>query len=145
MKPIVLIFLFIFTVQNEIHFNPPKNNEPHKRRSFYQISPSQSCDPGYYKDCFFIEKYRGPLNLPKRCYCYEKQSQKVKRILNEVTTTKDKDKDKPKGDPSPKYYPFRGKVEEAYRSIAKCHGDYYVCYNYPFMKIKACHCSKNPY
>ena len=142
MKPIVLILLFIFTVQKNNHSDPlKKKNELHKRgTTSYQISPSQNCDPGYYKNCFVIGMYIRTKNLPKKCYCYEKKSQKVKRILKEVVS----DKYKPKSS-KPKYYPFGGKLEKSYRSIAKCRGDYYVCYSYSLINVTECHCSKNPY
>ena len=143
MKQIVLILLFIFTVQKSIHYNPQKNNEPHKNGSHYEISPSQNCEPGYFKKCILIGIIKRFESIPKRCFCYDKKYYKIKRNLNEVSTTKVKDKNI--RDESPKYYPFRGKIEKVYRSIAKCHGDYYVCYNYPLIKVTACHCSKNPY
>ena len=138
MKQIVLILLFIFTVQKNIHSNLLKNKLHKRGTTSYQISPRQNCVPGYYKNCFI--KGMHLRTNPKRCYCYEEKSQKVKRILKEVVT----EKNKPTSS-KPKYYPFGGKLEKSYRSIAKCRGDYYVCYSYSLINVTECHCSKNPY
>ena len=133
-KIILIILLFIFTVQKNIQSLQKKG------RASYQISPSKNCTPGYDKKCFVEVMFGKTKILPKRCYCYKNNSQKVKRILNEVVTNKDK----PRSSKSI-YYPFGGKLEKSYRSIAKCRGDYYVCYRYSLIKVTECHCSKNPY
>ena len=138
MKQIVLILLFIFTVQKNIHSDLLKNKIHKRGKTSYQISPKQNCGPGYYKNCFVKGMYLR--TIPKRCYCYEENFQKVKRILKEVVTEKNKSTSS-----KPKYYPFGGKLEKSYRSIAKCRGDYYVCYRYSLINVTECHCSKNPY
>ena len=75
MKQIVLILLFIFTVQKNIHSNLLKNKLYKRGTTSYQISPRQNCVPGYYKNCFI--KGMHLRTNPKRCYCYEEKSQKI--------------------------------------------------------------------
>ena len=153
MKEIVLILLFILTLQKSIHTDPPKDfpkdQHPYKRSS-YRISPNQDCPPGYYKDCFVIGMYRGIKNLPKTCYCFEKKIHKINRILKEISSTKDqttKDKDKPVKDrfPKDKYNPLRRELLSVVANSPKCNGDFLVCYYYPLQKVSRCHCTKFPH
>ena len=90
MKQIVLILLFIFTLQKKLPTDSskdlPKGRLYYKSSSF-SISPSQECPEGYYKHCFVKGMYRGTSKLPYQCRCYEKPTPKVNRILKEVRTT----------------------------------------------------------
>ena len=152
MKQIVLMLLFILTLQKKIHTDPPKDlpkDRYHYKTSSYRISPNQECPSGYYKNCFVIGMYRGTKNLPKTCYCFEKKTQKINRILKEISSTKDKTtKNKPIKDrlPKDKYFPFRRKLEYVEKNSKRCNGDYYVCYSYtlPTRSFSKCHCSKFP-
>ena len=149
MKQIVLILLFIFTLQKKIHTDPPR--VLHQTRGFsFIILPSQDCPSGFIKRCFVKGKNLNINSLPNLCKCFEKKTEKIKRILQEIRTVKYKT---PKGKGTPlkkrlpkdKYNPLRGKLEHVVKNSKKCNGDYYVCYNYPIQKMSRCHCSKHPY
>ena len=149
MKQIVLILLFIFTLQKKIHTDTPRV-QPQTRGSSFQILPSQDCPSGYFKHCFVKGMYINTKILPRTCRCIEKKTEKIKRILKEIRTTKyktTKDKERPLKErlQKDKHYPLRGKLERVEKNSKKCNGDYYVCYNYPLQKMSRCHCSKYPF
>ena len=151
MRQIILILLFIFTLQKNIHNVHPKNDEPHKKDSSYRVAQNEECEPGYFKRCFIKGMYVRAKNIPKQCYCYEKKPQKILRILKDVRTTKTRTtttKVKPTTSRTSRHtsrLPFRGKLEKVFPNYKKCNGDYYVCYSYPIQKMSRCHCSKHPY
>ena len=153
MKQIVLVLLFIYALQKEIHTDPPKNlpkEQNHYRLSSFRISSDKECPSGYYKHCIVKGMYVGTSKLPYYCYCYIKKVQKINRILKEVITSKDKtikDKDKPSKDRliKDKLFPKkRRKIELIEKNSPKCNGDYYVCYEIPERRMSKCICTKNP-
>ena len=84
MNQIVLILLFIFTLQKKINTDSPKDlpkNQHLQKRHSYRIPSSADCPSGYTKLCFGKGKFQD------LCYCFEKKSQKINRILKEVRTT----------------------------------------------------------
>ena len=83
MKQIVLILLFIFTLQKKINTDSPKDlpsERHHYKASSFRISSNEDCPPGYFKHCFVKGMYIRTKNLPYQCYCYEKKAQKINRI-----------------------------------------------------------------
>ena len=147
MKQIVLILLFIFTLQKRLPTDSskdlPKGRLYYKSSSF-SISPSQECPEGYYKHCFVKGMYRGTSKLPYQCRCYEKPTPKVNRILKEVRTT---NKPTNGGSIKEKYSILLGRKLHSVQSHSpRCNGDFYVCYVliYTNKSRLDCHCSKTP-
>ena len=170
MKQIVLILLFIFTLQKKIHTDPLKDapkDQHHKRESVYQlIFPKTKCDPGYEKKCRIIGMYIRIRNIPKRCFCYEIKSEKTRNLIEVKTTnvkttnlktTNDKtvkDKDKPikddrlKDKTNKNYHPLRRRpmIETIIKDHPKCQkGEYFVAVTYPDKGITKFGCTKDPY
>ena len=83
MKQVVLILLFIFTLQKKIPTDSPKDlpsDRHHYKSSSFRIPSNQECPAGYFKHCFVKGMYKGTTKLPYQCYCYEIKTQKIKRI-----------------------------------------------------------------
>ena len=164
MKQIVLILLFVFTIQISIHKYKPLEDEQHNKGSSYKLlSPKTKCEPGYYKKCMVIGMYIKTHNLPKRCFCYKIKSEKsskvktTKEINTKNVTTKDiavKDqttKISTSKDKTLKDFEITGKPVKVFENSSYCkQGEFYVCYDMMtsrFFKRKftQCHCSKTRY
>lgn len=149
MKQIVLILLFVFAMQKGIDTNPLKEQN-HTKKSFYIISATQLCEPGYEKSCNPIKMFLTHIS-PKRCFCYDKKTKSaLKEIINKyLKITKDKEKLKKERviEENPiLYIPLRGKLELVKKDDPHCgKGKYLVCYEYPALKMSKCHCSLHPY
>ena len=124
------------------------NNE---KKSFYKISTTQLCEPGYVKRCNQIGMHLTH-TPPKRCFCYEKKIKSVLREIRNKPVKTTKEKEKPikerviEENPKLNAVPFRGKLEYVRKDDPKCgKGKYLVCYEYPALKMSKCNCSFHPY
>ena len=145
MKQIVLILLFIFTLQNKINFKYIIKDQYLPKKSSFRISSNQECPSGYYKHCFVKGMYIGTSKLPYQCYCYERKIQKINRILKEVKTTKNRTTTNGDRLIKDKYFlPSRRRLFSVEKNSSKCNGEYYVCYviEYTNRSKLDCHCSK---
>ena len=149
MKQIVLILLFVFTIQINTHKYKPSEDEHHKRGTVYEISHSEAkCDPGYEKRCMVIGMYVKTKNLPKRCFCYEINPEKKTK---DKTTNNETTKNQTKKDKNIKDYQITGKPVKVFENSHHCkNGENYVCYDMStsrFFKqlLTKCRCSKTRY
>ena len=149
MKQIVLILLFIFTLQKKITTDSPKllpSDRHYYKASSFRIAPNQECPEGYFKHCFVKGMYKRTSKLPYQCRCIEIKTQKINRILKEVRTTKDKDKPTNGRLIKDKYpFPIGRKLHSVERNSPRCNGDNYVCWviMYTNKSKLDCHCSKS--
>ena len=145
MKQIVLILLFIFTFQNKINFEYIIKDQYLPKKSSFRISSNQECPSGYYKHCFVKGMNIGTSKFLYQCFCYERKTQKINRILKEVKTTKNRTTTNGDRLIKDKLFPKkRRKIELIEKNSPKCNGDYYVCYEIPERRMSKCICTKNP-
>ena len=78
MKQIILILLFIFTVQIKIHTESPKEENTNRRPVHSPSILKGKCSPGYVLDCRVIGMYKGNHNPPKRCFCIKDKTKEKK-------------------------------------------------------------------
>ena len=74
---IVLILLFVYTVQNKIHTESSKDENSNRGSTHFPIF-KKKCEQGYVFDCREVAMNRFTLKPLIRCRCFKEESKEKK-------------------------------------------------------------------